>query len=102
MNLDDGRLLIPSKRYEELLLSHTPQQLSDLKLVPVSSKFQVIALGLPVPRYQGYSLDPPLRSRFQARDIPHYNIDSLLEIIEKSQLKLPPSAIQKLLGRSSL
>jgi hypothetical protein len=51
MNLDDGRLLIPSKRYDELLLTHTAEELSRLKLVPVSSKFQVIALGLPVPRY---------------------------------------------------
>jgi hypothetical protein len=50
MNLDDGRFLIPAKRYEELLLSHTPEELEKLKLVPVSSKFQVIALGLPVPR----------------------------------------------------
>ena len=36
----------------------------------VSEDFRVIALGLPVPGYQGNPLDPPLRSRFQARDIP--------------------------------
>lgn len=35
----------------------------------VSEDFRVIALGLPVPRYHGNPLDPPLRSRFQARDI---------------------------------
>ena len=35
----------------------------------VDEKFRVIALGLPVPRYKGNPLDPPLRSRFQARDI---------------------------------
>lgn len=39
------------------------------KLVRVSEDFRVIALGLPVPRYHGNPLDPPLRSRFQARDI---------------------------------
>ena len=39
------------------------------KLVRVSEEFRVIALGLPVPRYHGNPLDPPLRSRFQARDI---------------------------------
>lgn len=38
-------------------------------LVRVSEDFRVIALGLPVPRYRGVPLDPPLRSRFQARDI---------------------------------
>lgn len=35
----------------------------------VCDDFRVIALGLPIPRYQGNPLDPPLRSRFQARDI---------------------------------
>jgi len=37
--------------------------------VRVHEDFRVIALGLPVPRYQGNPLDPPLRSRFQARDV---------------------------------
>jgi hypothetical protein len=51
-----------------------------------------------IARYQGYSLDPPLRSRFQARDIPHYTLDALLEIIEKSKMDVPAEAVQKLLG----
>lgn len=38
-------------------------------LVRVSEDFRVIALGLPVPRYQGVSLDPPFRSRFQCRNV---------------------------------
>lgn len=38
-------------------------------LVRVSEDFRVIALGLTVPRYHGTPLDPPLRSRFQARDV---------------------------------
>ena len=33
-------------------------------------RFRVVALGLPVPRYPGNTLDPPFRSRFQARDVP--------------------------------
>ncbi|XP_044730562.1 von Willebrand factor A domain-containing protein 8 [Chrysoperla carnea] len=39
--------------------------------------FRVIALGLPVPRYIGNLLGPPLRSRFQARDVSHlsYQLD---------------------------
>ncbi len=48
---------------------HSEQELDAWKLVRVSEDFRVIALGLPVPRYHGNPLDPPLRSRFQARDI---------------------------------
>lgn len=33
----------------------------------MSPRFLVVALGLPVPRYHGSSLDPPLRSRFAGR-----------------------------------
>lgn len=40
-----------------------------MRLVRVSQDFRVIALGLPSPPYQGHPLDPPLRSRFQARDV---------------------------------
>lgn len=50
---------------------HTKEELDAWKIVRVSEDFRVIALGLPVPRYTGNPLDPPLRSRFQARDV-HY------------------------------
>lgn len=43
--------------------------LDSWKIVRVSEDFRVIALGLPVPKYKGNPLDPPLRSRFQARNI---------------------------------
>jgi len=48
---------------------HTKEELDAWKLVRVHEDFRVIALGLPVPRYQGNPLDPPLRSRFQARHV---------------------------------
>lgn len=35
----------------------------------VDEKFRVIALGLPVPKYRGHPLDPPLRSRFQGLNV---------------------------------
>ena len=35
--------------------------------MPVSPRFLVVALGLPVPTYRGTALDPPLRSRFACR-----------------------------------
>jgi hypothetical protein len=48
---------------------HGQEELDQWNLVRVSEDFRVIALGIPVPRYLGNPLDPPLRSRFQARDI---------------------------------
>lgn len=52
-----------------LFKDHTKTELDAWKIVRVSENFRVIALGLPVPKYSGNPLDPPLRSRFQARDI---------------------------------
>ncbi|XP_060089562.1 von Willebrand factor A domain-containing protein 8 [Heteronotia binoei] len=69
MQLEDGRFLVSAERYDKLLKEHKKAELDAWKLVRVSEDFRVIALGLPVPRYLGNSLDPPLRSRFQARDI---------------------------------
>ncbi|XP_077256080.1 von Willebrand factor A domain-containing protein c12.2 isoform X2 [Temnothorax americanus] len=70
MHLEDGRFLIPASRYDKLLKTHTQTELDKWRLVRVSEDFIVIALGLPSPRYPGHPLDPPLRSRFQARHIP--------------------------------
>ncbi|XP_067896341.1 von Willebrand factor A domain-containing protein 8 isoform X2 [Heterodontus francisci] len=69
MQLEDGRFLMSADRYDKLLKEHTREELDAWKIVRVSEDFRVIALGLPVPRYPGNHLDPPLRSRFQARDI---------------------------------
>uniref|UniRef100_A0AAR5PQP5 von Willebrand factor A domain-containing protein 8 n=2 Tax=Dendroctonus ponderosae TaxID=77166 RepID=A0AAR5PQP5_DENPD len=72
MHLEDGRLLIPADRYDKLLEEHGEKELEKWKLVRVDENFRVIALGLPVPKYRGNPLDPPLRSRFQARDVSSY------------------------------
>ncbi|KPJ19941.1 Uncharacterized protein KIAA0564-like [Papilio machaon] len=69
MHLEDGRFLVPAARYDKLLQEHGAEEVSRWRLVRVDENFRVIALGLPVPRYQGQPLDPPLRSRFQARDV---------------------------------
>ncbi|XP_032888798.1 von Willebrand factor A domain-containing protein 8 [Amblyraja radiata] len=69
MQLEDGRFLMSAERYDKLLKEHTKEELDMWKIVRVSEDFRVIALGLPVPRYPGNPLDPPLRSRFQARDV---------------------------------
>uniref|UniRef100_A0A3B4UMV5 von Willebrand factor A domain-containing protein 8 n=1 Tax=Seriola dumerili TaxID=41447 RepID=A0A3B4UMV5_SERDU len=69
MQLEDGRFLMSAERYDKLLQEHTKEELDSWKIVRVSEDFRVIALGLPVPKYKGNPLDPPLRSRFQARDV---------------------------------
>lgn len=69
MHLEDGRLLIPAERYDKLLEKNNKEVLDKWGLIRVSEDFRVISLGLPVPKYRGNPLDPPLRSRFQARDI---------------------------------
>uniref|UniRef100_H2YJD9 von Willebrand factor A domain-containing protein 8 n=1 Tax=Ciona savignyi TaxID=51511 RepID=H2YJD9_CIOSA len=71
MQLDDGRFLMHHKRYDQLLQDHSKETLDKWQLVRVSEDFRVFALGLPVPKYRGHPLDPPLRSRFQARDVYH-------------------------------
>jgi len=63
--LEDGRFLLPRDRYDQL----TEEQRIASRLVPVHPRFRVIALGVPVPPFPGNPLDPPLRSRFQARRI---------------------------------
>ncbi len=67
MHLEDGRFLVSPARYDSLASSHSPADIEKWRLVRVHERFRVIALGLPVPRYPGHPLDPPLRSRFQAR-----------------------------------
>ncbi|KAI5717616.1 hypothetical protein M8J77_008659 [Diaphorina citri] len=70
MHLEDGRFLVSASTYDKLLQEHGDTELSKWNLVRVSEDFRVLALGLPVPQYIGNPLDPPLRSRFQARNIP--------------------------------
>lgn len=73
MHLEDGRFLIPAERFDKLLSEHGKEELDRWGLIRVSEDFRVIALGLPVPKYRGAPLDPPLRSRFQARDVTGYS-----------------------------
>ena len=52
--------------------------LEKLKLVRVREGFRVIAVGVPSPPFPGNPLDPPLRSRFQARHVRRATTQSLL------------------------
>lgn len=70
MQLEDGRFLMAAERYDKLLQQgHTDAQLKGWGLERVSENFAVVALGLAVPPFTGHTLDPPLRSRFQCRNI---------------------------------
>lgn len=67
-NLADGTQLVPAERLA------AAQQAGDdaqghghARFIPVHPDFRVFCLGLPVPPYRGHPLDPPFRSRFQAR-----------------------------------
>ncbi|RHY51448.1 hypothetical protein DYB34_013174, partial [Aphanomyces astaci] len=73
--------------YDALLSKgHTSEQLTAQHLVRVDPAFRVIALGLPVPPYPGRTLDPPLRSRFQARQVPPPSPGAQLEICDGDKL----------------
>eukprot|EP00040_Diaphanoeca_grandis_P037065 m.239589 g.239589 ORF g.239589 m.239589 type:complete len:1870 (-) comp33748_c0_seq3:356-5965(-) len=84
MQLEDGRFLVAPERYDGLLLEHSQQSLNESKFVRVDERFRIIALGLPVPRFPGNPLDPPLRSRFQARDISTTGYAALLDLLREA------------------
>jgi MoxR-like ATPase len=67
MGLSDGRFLVAADRYDKLLDGTLSSETSNSGLERVHPDFQIIALGLPIPTFPGFPLDPPLRSRFQAR-----------------------------------
>ncbi|XP_066993811.2 von Willebrand factor A domain-containing protein 8 [Anabrus simplex] len=98
MHLEDGRFLIPAKRYDKLLEEHSREDLDRWNLVRVSEDFRVIALGLPVPRYFGNPLDPPLRSRFQARDVNSLSFKEQLNELRSLAPELNPAQVSQLLS----
>ena len=100
MHLEDGRLLIPASRYDKLLEDHSKDELDKWQLVRVSEDFRVIALGLPVPQYIGNPLDPPLRSRFQGRDIRHLPFSEQLKVLQTAGPNVPSTIISQILSFS--
>ncbi|XP_050100518.1 von Willebrand factor A domain-containing protein 8 [Anopheles aquasalis] len=99
MHLEDGRFLISAKNYDSLRQRYDREQLDRWGLVRVSEEFRVVALGLPVPRYRGAPLDPPLRSRFQARDVPDLPyVEVLLEAKELAGGLAPPDVLTRLVS----
>src|ERR1700722_341807 len=52
--------------------------------------------GLPVPPYVGHPLDPPLRSRFQSRDIKPPGFDSQVKHLKKLAPNAKPDLVERL------
>lgn len=98
MHLEDGRFLIPASRYDKLLKEHSKEDLERWHLVRVNEGFRVIALGIPVPKYLGNPLDPPLRSRFQGRDISGHTFKEHLESLRNTAPNVDPAQISQLLS----
>ncbi|KAI9253809.1 AAA domain-containing protein [Phascolomyces articulosus] len=95
MGLDDGRFLT-TKDVNDSTNGYT-------KFEKVSDRFLVFALGLPVPPYVGYPLDPPLRSRFQSRDIraPHFTTE-VNQIMTLTNNKAPRDLVERLVSISTV
>ncbi|XP_072301028.1 von Willebrand factor A domain-containing protein 8 [Eucyclogobius newberryi] len=98
MQLEDGRFLMSAERYDKLLQEHTKEELDSSKIVRVSKDFRVIALGIPVPKYKGNPLDPPLRSRFQARDIYQLPFKDQLELLNTAGPNIGADRVSQLLS----
>ncbi|XP_020791891.2 von Willebrand factor A domain-containing protein 8 [Boleophthalmus pectinirostris] len=98
MQLEDGRFLMAAERYDKLLQEHTKEELDSWKIVRVSEDFRVIALGIPVPKYKGNPLDPPLRSRFQARDIYYLPFKDQLEVLYTAGPNIGAERVSQLLS----
>lgn len=67
-------------------------------LIRVHPDFRVIALGLPVPPYPGRTLDPPLRSRFQARNVKPSSPGTQLESLVAAAPSVPMPTLERLVG----
>lgn len=60
---EDGRFIMNHKRYDQLLAR------VDDSLIRCHPLFRVVAIGVPVPPFQGFSLDPPVCGRSQTHPI---------------------------------
>eukprot|EP01065_Artemidia_motanka_P007773 TRINITY_DN1388_c0_g1_i4.p1 TRINITY_DN1388_c0_g1~~TRINITY_DN1388_c0_g1_i4.p1 ORF type:complete len:1876 (+),score=645.13 TRINITY_DN1388_c0_g1_i4:46-5673(+) len=99
MALEDGRFLTNPARWQELLAEgRSEEDLRAMGLVPVSPRFRVIALGLPVPRYEGTPLDPPLRSRFQCLAVGDPELPDLMAAVRTATAGLDDGVAQSMVG----
>ncbi|KAH8391598.1 hypothetical protein KR200_008568 [Drosophila serrata] len=97
MHLESGKFLMSPERYDKLLEKHSRQQLDDWGLLRVSEQFRVVALGLPTHKYKGTPLDPPLRSRFQSRNVTAYTYGEMYEELQLEAPGVPGEQLKPLL-----
>ncbi|KAI3633761.1 hypothetical protein MIR68_008093 [Amoeboaphelidium protococcarum] len=92
LQLDDGRFFMNPKAFDNLITTggQTVEQLNSQNLFRISEQFMVIALGLPVPKYKGFMLDPPFRSRFQSRSLSlsQFDADFMAKVFRIDDLKV--------------
>ncbi|KAF9432703.1 von Willebrand factor A domain-containing protein 8, partial [Entomortierella beljakovae] len=103
MALEDGRFLVSPKRFDSLVKEGGQSAVETMerhKLVKVSNDFTVIALGLPVPQYVGHPLDPPLRSRFQSRDVKAPGFESQLAQLKILGPNVPQDTLERIIAVS--
>ncbi|XP_050442272.1 von Willebrand factor A domain-containing protein 8 [Adelges cooleyi] len=98
IHLEDGRFLVAPKTYDKLLQEHGLEHMMKWNLVRVSEEFFVIALGLPVPTFSGIPLDPPLRSRFQARNIMTPSYSTMLNDLKAEYPMVPENKLEQVLS----
>lgn len=98
MHLENGKFLMSPERYDKLLQTYSKEELDKWGLLRVSEDFRVIALGLPTQKYKGTPLDPPLRSRFQSRNVSHYSYSEVLRELHDVAPNLEASELQKLVS----
>lgn len=78
--------------------THSKQQLDEWGLLRVSENFRVIALGLPIQKYKGTPLDPPLRSRFQSRIVTPSTFHELYEELQQLTPEVTPNQLKQLIS----
>lgn len=72
---------VSHRHWQSLVARYSAADLAAKNIVPVSPNFLVIALGVAVPKYRGFPLDPPLRSRFQCRKVDDPNPECEFELL---------------------
>ncbi|GMR32699.1 hypothetical protein PMAYCL1PPCAC_02894 [Pristionchus mayeri] len=98
MQLDDGRFLMHHNKFNRLEEKYSLKELRSMGLERVSPLFRVIALGLPVPKFPGYPLDPPLRSRFQSRHVPDLSFETSLLLCRSVAPRVSSSRLSNLIS----
>ena len=91
MNLEDGRTMVSHRHWQSLTARYSAADLTAKNIVPVSPNFLVIALGVAVPKYRGFPLDPPLRSRFQCRKVDDPSPECEFELLSALFPNIPHS-----------